>query len=167
MRVGGYIVFIMKKAFVFLILIVLVVCQAAKSRLTENIKKTIDENGGESVYCYFNMRDVTDFQWDKMVVYDPGASNDEISEALGVSFTDTTDLICGMVFVFEDAIVHNEKISFLSNHKPDRLFISLEEQEQNWKLITADNAIFRGSKSHNGSYYTYSIIPYDSVKTTP
>ena len=128
-------------------------CQKKDDSLITNITKIIDNNSDKSGSYNFNMKDATDFEWDKMVIYEPNCSNSDISVALGVSFRDSTDLIGGMVFVYKNKIVHKEKSPFSdSNEHPNKhpkltYIVDNEPGKPRLKVLTPDNAVFEGKRT--------------------
>jgi hypothetical protein len=65
-------------------------------RLTRAIAVAELESGGE-----VDLREVADFQWDRVLVLAPGAPRDEVSEALGSEYNGTLPFgSFGQVFVF-------------------------------------------------------------------
>ncbi|MPN47230.1 hypothetical protein SDC9_194831 [bioreactor metagenome] len=60
----------MKRAFlIFVISLLLIGCRGKDDRLVENIMKTIDSKSDKNGSCTINMMDITDFEWDQLMIY--------------------------------------------------------------------------------------------------
>lgn len=131
---------------VILSLLLLVGCQAKDTILTKNIVKAIDNEGGENGTCQIRMKDVTNFKWDKMVMYGLSSSNEEVSKALGVAYDVPTDLVSGLVFAYNHKIVGEEIVPYYPEY-PNRLQYWTRGESTSFCLsFTPDNAIFEGSR---------------------
>lgn len=134
-------------------------CQAKETYLTQNIIKSIDNGCGKNNTCQIRMKDITDFKWDKMVVFQVGSSDVEVSKALGVEYKNSTDLISGLVFAYQGKIVHEERVPY-DPEKPSKLNYIVKKQfeKPNSASFTPQNAIFRGTKETIDGVSYYSII---------
>jgi hypothetical protein len=73
--------------FVLLIaFVVLVGCQGKNIKFSEKLMKTIDDNCELNESCNILVKDITSFNWDRMVIFGVGCDEDDISEALGVEY---------------------------------------------------------------------------------
>jgi hypothetical protein len=54
------------------------------------------------------MDEITDFAWDRMLLYQVMSSESEISTVLGVDFRGIVDMSSGMVFVKDNEIVYQK-----------------------------------------------------------
>lgn len=132
-----------------------------KGKLSNQICDTIDDECDYNNECVIKMDEITDFAWDKMLLYEVMSSETEISKALGVEFKESVDLSGGMVFVKDDKVVYHE--SFL--HNPDHLsklqiYVGLIEGEgDKYPVFTPDDAIFVGSRREIDGKYRYWIKP--------
>jgi len=127
----------------------LVGCQPKDTILTKNIVKSIDNECGENGTCQIQMKDVTNFKWDKMVVFGLGSSNAEISKALGVEYDGPTDCVSGVVFVYNHKIVDEEIVPYYPEH-PNKLQYFVGEsgthEDPSCLSFTPENAIFQARK---------------------
>ncbi|OPX43988.1 hypothetical protein CLHUN_20130 [Ruminiclostridium hungatei] len=141
--------------FLIILILVLVGCQTKESYMTENLIKAIDNECGEKNSCQIQMKDVTNFKWDKVVIFQVGSSNKEISKALDAEYKGATDLISGMVFVYNNQIADEELVPY-DPENPNKLqyFIEKKSGEPNCLSFSADDAVFEGSKDKiDGTYY--------------
>jgi hypothetical protein len=93
------------------------------------------------------MQEITDFEWDRFVVYNVGSSNSEISKLLGIDYEDPVDLMYGMVFAYKDKIVYSENLPY-NPEEPNKLWISFDNKpsEPNCLLFSKENDLFKGLK---------------------
>jgi len=66
--------------------------------LRDDIIKTIDDKCVNNNTCQIRMKDITNFKWDKVVIFQVGSSSEEVSKALGFEYNKSTDLISGIIF---------------------------------------------------------------------
>ena len=59
--------------------------------------------------CIIKIKELTDFQWDKMYVFTSGARNEHIDKALGIKYPDLIEFTRLMVFTKDGKIVHREE----------------------------------------------------------
>lgn len=149
--------------FIVVVLIGLYGCQGGNNNLSEMIIKAIDKNAGQSNTCSITMKEITTFEWDKMVIFDTGTSNIEVSKALGVEYKDSVDLMSGMVFVFKNKIVYQIRIP----NNPDRpnkfnIVVNSHPGKSSCIAYSPDDAIFEGTKKTVDGQLYYHISPYET-----
>ncbi|WP_010681098.1 hypothetical protein [Acetivibrio cellulolyticus] len=132
---------------------------AQNNKISDKIIELIDKQSvkDESV-CNISIKEVADFEWDKMAIFKVGSSNKEISELLGVQYNDSVDLTSGIIFVSKNKIVYKEEILY-NPEIPSKLSVSLDEQqpELNCIVYTPDNAILKGTRKKVDGEYYYNI----------
>lgn len=145
---------------VVLLVILFFVVLSNKNHLSDRIIKFIDNNYDENNICILRMKEITDFKWDKMLIYQVGSSETAISEALGVEYKDSVDLMSGIVFVYENKIIYKQSIPYNPDHPSELLlFVGDIFREPNYRVFTPDDASFEGSRwEKNGQFY-YKIVP--------
>jgi hypothetical protein len=147
-------------ALVVITLVVFNENQHKSTNMSKEITNLIDNKSGQSNSCTFMMNEITSFKWDKMLIYDLGSSNSEISKTLGVDYKDSVDLVSGLVFVYDNKVVFKEKSLYYPEH-PNKLKYSVGNNpgESSCRLFTQKNAIFKGSKEKIDGVYYYEIKP--------
>ena len=128
------------------------------SSLSNRIVKFIDNNCDDNNVCIINMVEITDFKWDKMLIYQVGSSTTAISEALGVEFKDSVDLMSGIIFVNKNEIAYKESIPY-NPECPSELLLHVGAifGEDNNKVFTPNDAIFKGSRREKDGKFFYKI----------
>ncbi|AIQ14544.1 hypothetical protein [Paenibacillus durus] len=126
-----------------------------------NIKmsdKIIDSKCSTNNTCVISIDDFTDFEWDKMVFFQVGSSNTEISNALGIEYTGQTDLMSGMIFVLKNKVVHEERVPYDPEH-PNKLQYTIEKKpkDPNYVIFTSKKAELEGKREKIDGvlYYTF------------
>ncbi|MDF2588022.1 MAG: hypothetical protein K0S41_1863 [Anaerocolumna sp.] len=132
-----------------------------KNKLSTKIMQYIDNNYDKNDTCRIVMRDITDFKWDKMLIYQVGSSNAEISDLLQVDFKDSLDLVSGIIFVYNNKIVYKEQMLY-NPERRDKLFLNIGSMygQPEYGVFTPDDGIFEGSreKLYGSVYYTITPI---------
>ncbi|MNM56775.1 hypothetical protein D3C81_679540 [compost metagenome] len=145
--------------FIALVLLILIVAGCQKERsLSDQIIQTIDRKSNENGTCDISLKEITDFKWDKVVIFQVGSSDEEISSALGIKYEGPTDLISGLVFVLDHKIVHEELIPYQTEHPTNlQIFIEKKATDPNCVAFTLENAVLKGSKEELDGVTYYSI----------
>ena len=113
-----------------------------------------------STPCIVKIRDVTDFQWDQLHVFEYSATLDEIRKSLGTEYPDYVEFKRRLVFLKDGKIIHREdeptdierpvngEVSFAESHT-----------DQHW-LFTPETAVFRAEKKtfDGGVYYALTQV---------
>lgn len=144
---------------IFLVLLMLIVagCQTERS-LSDQIIQTIDRKSNVNGVCDISLKEITDFKWDKAVIFQVGNSDEEISNALGIKYEGPTDLMSGLVFVLDHKIVHEELIPYQTEHPTNlQIFIEKKAKDLNCVAFTLENAVLKGSKEELDGVTYYSI----------
>lgn len=108
--------------------------------------------------CTINIKDVTDFQWDKMYAFKYHADLEQIEEALGVKFPLNNEFTRKLVFLKEGKVVYSEEAEVNVEHlEAGEVIFDMQDMEV-YKMYTADAARFKAEKKESdyGSYYLLS-----------
>lgn len=125
--------------------------------VSDEVVKAINNNTGGRSSCKIVMKNFTDFKWDKMVIYNLGSSEIEVSKALGFEFTGSTDLMSGIIFAYKKKIVYEEKIPYYPE-KPSQIEYLLNDKPK-CRTYTPKTAVFNGSKENIDGKYYYTVVP--------
>lgn len=159
----------MKKTFLIMIAIIVIlitlICMLFlnKQKLSDNISDFINTNCDENNVCTFNMNEITDFKWDKMLMYQVGSSSYKIGKALDIDFKESVDVSSGIIFVYENKIVYNEQITF-DPDRPSKLFFYPGPVigENEYRVFTINDSIFEGRRKTDGKNICFTIIPIET-----
>lgn len=121
--------------------------------IRENLVRLIDTcSAGAS--CKVSLGAVTDFEWDRVAVFEVGATPARLSEALGAKYSGETDLTSGVVFSKAGAVVHEETF-VLDPEKPAKLRYDVEDAAHVKGYSRAEANFEASKKSIDGTaYYT-------------
>lgn len=143
---------------VILIILLCAGCQTKTSKMSEKMIKVIDNQLSQNNDCKISIESITDFKWDKMVIFQVGSSNDEITKALGVKYNGRTDLTSGMVFVLNKKVVHEERVPYDPEHQNIiQYIIEKKPNEPSCVSFTPSNALFKGSREEIDGVFYYTI----------
>ncbi|WP_339225820.1 hypothetical protein NYE80_10635 [Paenibacillus sp. FSL H7-0357] len=132
-------------------------CQKEKS-LSDQIMRIIDDKCNLGEICDISLNEITTFKWDKVVVFQVGSSSKEISNALGVKYEGSTDLMSGLIFVLDNKIVYEEMIPYQTERPTNlQIFIDKKANEPNNVVLSFDDAILKGNKERLDDVTYYSI----------
>ena len=158
----------MKAQSILCILLVIVVCCFAVSCKNEKsiadiISEHIDGNFEEKgIVIYF--ADFTDFQWDKMMIFNYPTSIEEVETALGVEYDNSMDLVSGMIFVRDGEVVYDEIFEY--NYMETASFFAYPQNKinakPNYRVFLKEDAYFLAIRSENDKGYYYRLYPYES-----
>lgn len=153
------------------VLMAIVVCCVAVScanerRTADTIMEYVDENyGGNDIVIY--LADFTDFQWDKMMIFNYPTSVEEVKSALGVEYDNSMDLVSGMIFVRDNKVVCDE--IFECDYVETAKFFAYPQDEintkPNYRVFLKEEAYFLAIRSENDNGYYYRLYPYASENT--
>ena len=145
-----------------LILIFIIIEFVRMLSFDDNIIKYIDTNCNDDGSCTISIDEFTFFKWDKMIIFQAGCTNEEISEALGAEYKGPTNYISGIIFAYKNRIkftntqwrdpkqTFNYKLGWHTNNKGLNL--------PKFKVLTPENAIFEGKKIEIDGVITYKIM---------
>lgn len=147
---------------VIIVIIVLVMLRkslSSNNKLSDIIMEYVDNNADKNNNSILSMKNITDFKWDKMLIFMEGSTNSEISEILGVEFNDCIDLSWGMIFMYKNKIIYKESIFRDPDHSEHKL-LYLNCGQPKFIEYTPDDCIFEVNKKIiSDNYYYYIIAP--------
>lgn len=151
----------MKKILILMLSIVLLTgCNTMNNKINEKLIKAIDEKCGQNDSCAISIKEITNFEWDKVAIFGIGGSNSEISKLLGVNYNDSVDLKSGIIFVLKDNIVCKQDYSYNPEiHDNNKIFIFLDKKpyDPNCFILTPDKSIIKGYRRKVDRLYYYMI----------
>ena len=109
--------------------------------------------------CLLRLQDVTDFEWDKMVVFGYGASDSEVEHVLGIKDHRGGEFQRNIVFTKEGKIVfHEEEPVDVERPLRDEVIFNFSSGAD--YAIYPHNVVFKVSEksSTNGRYYELSQV---------
>lgn len=145
-----------------IVIVIIVISFGANNiELSREIMNYIDSNYDEEESIIISIDEITDFKWDRMLVFHVGSSQKGISEALGVEFNESVDLMIGAVFVYDNEIVYTEIMPY-SYESPNKfVYYFRKPADPMYKIFSPDNAIFEiiRRKKNGQFYYKLSFTP--------
>lgn len=114
---------------------------------------------GETI---IDMSDLTDFEWERCIVYGAGAQTKDISDSFGIDYDTYLDLNHGIIFVNGDKVVYEEFFEVseyeLTNKKPPLIiypYAETSEERVKYECFSKDAAEFRcvGRGTEKERYY--------------
>lgn len=139
-----------------------------KNKLELKITKYAEENYTEEG-LEIHLLDFTDFDWDKVVVFQYPVSKKEISEAIGVEYKKSLDLLSGMIFVYESRIIYEEIFenndSFKNKVSPFVIYPHEDINEKShFKVFTPEEAVFKcWVKQYDHKNWYFRLYPHEEL----
>jgi hypothetical protein len=108
--------------------------------------------------CIVRIKDLTDFQWDKMYVFSYGAYPEYIEKALGAPLPDYVEFQRRMVFLKDGKIVYREDEPTDVEHMVDgEVTFGGMNTEPSYVLFTPETAVFSAAKHKHSNGVAYSL----------
>ena len=155
--------------FVMLIIVCLIILSVAiitlhKDSVSKKVRNNIiseieSQCPSDDGTCEINLKELTDFEWDKIILYQISTSKHSIENALGFEFKETKDFDSGIIFVKNNKIICNIKIF----EHPDNLYIPLrfviedEDKFFDCAVLYYDNAILKAEKQTIDGHKCYIV----------
>lgn len=158
----------MKKSIRVIIIGVLCICAIlgffliVKLSHPKTIKDKIIEKCNNATEINISMSDITDFEWDKCIVYGPSTQTKDICDAFDIDYSTYLDLDYGIIFLNKNNVVYEETFDVsdndLENKIPEFIIYPYKQSESTqakYASFEKDKAEFKCVKkeSDNGCYY--------------
>jgi hypothetical protein len=123
-----------------------------------SIAAKIYEKCGEQDKCVRQVKDVTNFKWDKVYIFRVGTSLEDIEKGLGFPYKQWQDVADRIIFVGNGKVVyHEEYYPYPEYIEKGRTFFELSKTPYVGEYNTATFSV-RKEENVNGEWY-YKIIP--------
>jgi hypothetical protein len=106
------------------------------------------------------MNEITNFKWDKLVVFREGVSNITLNRILGFEYKNSTDLMRTMIFLYKNKIVYCEEERY-DPESPSKLNFRFRDNPKSISLMVfnLNNAVFQATKERIDGVDYYGLIP--------
>ena len=134
--------------------------KSIKQKIAMNVEKKC--SGFDS--CIFNMKEITDFNWDKLYLFKEGTSLEDINKALGFNYPYFTDIANRIIFVKDHTIAYHEDEFIDPEAKPkSNVSFDIYNDTVPYYVFNLNNAIFHVRKKiNNGNkYFVLTPIRHD------
>jgi hypothetical protein len=140
-------------------LLFVLLCGCTSKRIEQKIRDRIEaqcKNGGD---CIIRIKDITDFGWDKMFVFDYGVSQEQIEKALGTPFPGYVEFTRRLVFLKTGKIIYSEDEP-TDIEAPVNGMVSFGiDKADGYKVYTPDEAVFRAERNKFSKGIFYHLKP--------
>ncbi len=153
---------ILSKKMTIIIIMVAAIGVAAFAIVSYNRKNTIENKIGHWVNnncqsnkaCTVNIADLTEFDWDKMLVFEYGFTKKQVEEIIDTSLENHLEQSRKIVFLKDGEVVHHEQLPTNVEHNVDGqvIFDGLVDNYAEY----ANGVSFNAQKQEGvaGTYYT-------------
>jgi len=120
-------------------------------KVENEIGKQIENNCVRERKCVLEINSVTDFQWDKMFVFDFGVERDKIVEIIGLNVSVSDDLTRKIVFIRNSKVVYLEESTSSIETSVRGEVIFAETDRKNFAEYTYNSKFL--AEVNEGTYY--------------
>jgi hypothetical protein len=104
--------------------------------------------------CVRQVKDVTNFKWDKVFIFHVGASLEEIERVLGVPYSEWRDVGDRLIFLDKGKVVYHEEYFPYPEHiEKGRPFFKLSKSPYIGQYNTATFSVTKQENDKGESYY--------------
>ncbi len=152
----------MKTIYLTLFLAVLLACRLenVEDKIVNNINKNCKQ-----FPCVIKIKDVTDFDWDKMYIFDYGADIEQIKNAVGTSIPERTQFTRKLVFTKNGKVIRYEELpTDIENIVDNEVIFGDSDTYPHTKIYLAEDAVFEVQKYLQGGETYYHLKQKNSGK---
>jgi len=145
-----------------ILLLFLILCSCKKSLKDKIIAKFEEKCKGDSV-CIIDLKELTDFKWDKFYLVDLGVDPDK---ALGFRYPYWEDMATRIIFTLGNRVTyHEDEFPDLDNKYDGGLAFDIRTNNTSYWSCSSKNAVFTIKKIIYDDliYYKISPIKQDTV----
>ena len=136
-------------------LVMLASCNKSNS-FQESIIEKIDSCYGQCSEIQIKMTEITDFDWDKMLIFQAQTRRQYVNLALGISYDGALDLMEGIIFVHNGEVVFEDTQGiYVDRDARFRFAVNNRIRGRNYAVFTPDNAILYGRRLYRNNTVTY------------
>jgi len=144
------------------VIALLLICSGCSTNgaFEQKIVRRINSTCKGSIDCTIRIKDLTNFDWDKMYAFKYTVRADEAEKAMGVPLPEYTEFTRKIVFLKSNQIVYfEEEPTDIEGPVNGQIAFDIPDLG-NYKLYTPDTAVFKARKleSRNIVYYELNQI---------
>jgi len=156
---------IRRKCICFIFIVLLLTSCTQKNAVSNGIFQFLEKQP-ESEDVRIRLSDFTEFDWDRVVIFEFPATAAEINREVGINYQRAIDLQAGMIFVRGNQIVHEEEfknafLTFEPNKYCPLVIYPSEEGPNGVHFATFDKsaAVFKVEKGEKSGKSVYWLRP--------
>lgn len=130
--------------------------------VAENIINQINSSDKSDIECIIDLKTVTDFEWDKVIVVSAdflaaGYSQEKIKRIWGIDYEFQSGFRSRLIFIKNDSIAYEESY-YASVENTVKFNISISPSLDYYCILPYDNACITANRGKYKSDYCYSLI---------
>ncbi len=133
--------------------------KTVEDKIVSHIEKSCKE-----FPCIIRIKEITDFNWDKMYVFDYSADVGEIEKVVGVYIPNTTRLTRKIIFTENGKVVSYDELPTNIENIVNNEIVFDNIRDYSYKIYTIENAVFEAQKYLSGDNTYYKLKQQDSEK---
>ena len=107
--------------------------------------------------CEINLTDITDFEWDKVYIYNHPTTLENVSDTLGIRYENFVEHRRPIIFLYKNKIVHAENHMLWSDEIDDGQVV-FDEYNYYLHVYTSNNAKFILRKERYSSDVSFYLL---------
>jgi hypothetical protein len=149
----------MKKVIFYLSIIILLGCQ---NNIQKKIVHKITRQCKDAHTCILKIRDVTDFEWDRMYIFNESVRLEEVNKILGFKYDYFEDIARRIIFTKGNKVVNHEDDFPYPKEKPNgKVFFKFGNDSLKYAIFSPDKAIFKVQKNEIECSIFYNLTPLE------
>lgn len=149
---------------IFLILFSVILSGCFKQTVENKIVNYVETNC-KQFPCTVRIIEITDFDWDKMYVFDYGVPFDEIEKVTGTNISVKVEFTRKLIFTRDGKLVRYEELpTDIENIVNNEVVFGDSNNYSHTKIYSAENAIFEAQKYLQGNETYYHLKQKTSEK---
>ena len=142
------------KLSVLIIIIFLLGCKhSIENKIANKIESTFK---GKS--CSIDIRDITDFDWDKMYVFNYTATSEEVKSIIGSAPSAFTELTRRIIFTWKNKIIYSEENETAVEGVVNKQVVFDMPNTKNFKLYSIDSSKFIAYRKDSEGTLYYELV---------
>jgi hypothetical protein len=150
---------IMRKITYCLSIVLIFGCQ---SNMQKKIVNKINQQCKTTDTCIVRMSDVTDFEWEKMYVFNENSRLEEINKLLGFNYEYFEDVARRIIFTKSNKVVyHEDDFPYPEESPKGKVFFKLGNDTLHYRVFLMKNAVFKTERKEIESAVYYELTPLE------
>jgi len=149
----------MRQIIFYLTIVLIYGCQ---NSIQKKIVNKINQQCKTADNCVIRMSEVTDFEWEKMYIFNENSSLEEINKALGFNYKYFKDVARRIIFTKSNKVVYQEDDFPYPEESPKgKVFFILGSDTLHYRVFLMKNAVFKTESKEIENAIYYELTPLE------
>jgi len=147
----------------YMVFILILVANSCSKTYKYDIRKKIVKICSNKNECIIDLKEISQFGWDKMIVFDEGASLSMVNKVLGFKYSNYNEFSRTILFVFKNNIVHQEKENYNPSKRYNNVWFEFPNSTTHIMKFLPNNAKFKVIRDTIDSNIYYTLRHLNSI----